>query len=452
MTIRIIIGITLFLLSAFWARRDLRGALFFLVALLPLNHKELFSLGAWNVLPARVGLVGILAGSVLSFIKTLPKLTPTISKKIRDYICDPVLALLIFLWIIRFVSILKTKNLLASLSLLSFFTSIIGLFLLLKYCAENYGRRFLLSLLKFYLGVVLFSGVWSLLQYLFFHFEGITLPGAVWPTEYQPLRVGSFFWDINHYAAYLATAIPILGVLAAKRQVERDTRKALRSWGLFGFGLLVLGMTLSRSGWIAAFLALLLVCVLLLARAKIRVGLIFTTALLCLLAFVVLGSCYAGLPVVGRLQTFTDIYNNDSIKAHLSVLRGVWEIFRKNPIIGVGYGSFPEHFQITSEALYYFSKDPVSGVRIPAHSVWGEVLAETGILGFIPYLYLIVLIMKRIFEHFWRSQKGWAFSLGALCSIMGLLFSGIFYSYNLIFFWFFIFLAYLLAGTEVLDR
>lgn len=449
MLVRVILGIILFLLSAFWAWRDLRGALFLLVAVLPLNHKEFFSLGAWNIIPARVVLVGILAGAALKLLLALGRHRADLKSELRTYFRDPVLLLLLSLWLVRLLSLFQSKNLLASVSLLVFFSAVIGLYIVLRWCRRRHGRAFLLTLLRFYIAVVLLSGVWSILQYLFWHLGDITLPGAVWPTEYQPLRVGSFFWDINHYAAYVVTAVPILGLLAAEKQAASGFGGARLSWLLFGFTLLVSGMTLSRSGWGALFLALPLAVVLaVFVKKGRRVGLVLGRVLGGVVVFAVLGSLFLGLPVLKRLDTFTDIHNSDSIKAHMSVLRGVWELFSQKPLLGVGYGSFPEHFRETKEAEYYFSKDPVHNVRVPAHSVWGEVLAETGVLGFLPFSALLILLLRGTFRHFRRIPTGWAYTLGGFCSILGLLFAGIFYSYNLVFFWFFIFLTYELAKSD----
>jgi O-antigen ligase len=205
-------------------------------------------------------------------------------------------------------------------------------------------------------------------------------------------------------------------------------------------------MTLSRSGWGALFFALPIAVLLLLSRRQRRKeGTYLAAFLLGVATFAVLGSLFLGLPVVKRLETFFDVYNSDSIKAHLSILRGSYELFRRQPIFGTGYGSFSEHFGESSEAAFYFSKDPVQGNRVPPHSVWGGLLAETGILGFSAFGALMVVILYKLFREFWRQGEDWPYHLGGFCSILGLLFSGIFYSYSLIFFWFYIFLTFGLA-------
>lgn len=448
MTSQIIFGLGLFVLAVVWAWRDLRGPLFLLIALLPLNHKELFNFGLWNLTPDRVVLLGILISGFARLLVAWVRRGPGFAKKAAEFVRDPVLAILLALWLIRLISIVNSRNLYASFSLLAFYSAIIGLYVVLKWLSEKYGRDFLRSLFRFYLAVVLVSMGWAFLQYLAFYLLKVTLPGAVWPTEYQPLRVGSFFWDINHYAAYLSTAIPVLGLLAADRQAQLGAKGAAKFWGLFGFSLLVLVMTLSRSGWGAVLCSFPLLVLLLLVRSRTqRLGVILVEALTAVVLVAVLGSVFLGLPIVSRLGTLFDTYNSDSIKAHFSVLRGVAELFVKNPIIGVGYGNFAEHFASTNEAAYYFSKDPVSWQRIPAHSIWGEVLAETGILGFSAYLTLFVLMLIRLTLSIWRSKADQTFLLGSWAAILGLLFSGIFYSYNLVFFWFFVFLAYVMAET-----
>lgn len=438
--IRVALGFSLLVVFFFWAYRDLRRAFFVFLVLIPLTHKEFFGLGVWNLTVPRVALVGVLLGGLVGLLQRSGSPFHERLDRLRR---DRVFLLLSILWVVRLASIYWSRNLYASFSLLAFYTAMIGFYVVLDWSKIFYGTEFIHSLLKFYLVVVVASGFWSIAQYVFFYAFGVTLPGAVWPTEYQPLRVGSFFWDINHYAAYLVTAIPTVGLLTVRESSVAGIWRSKAWWLVFAFSLLVSGMTLSRSGWGALFLALLLSSLLLFLRRSTRKEGVYLTALLLGVAAVaVLGSLFLGFPFVQRLGTFFDVYNSDSIKAHLSILRGSYELFLSHPVLGVGYGSFSEHFAETPEAVFYFSKDPVWGNRLPAHSVWGETLSETGVLGFTTFLALISLILYKIFGRFWQLERDWPYHLGAFSSIVGLLFSGIFYSYNLIFFWLYIFLSF----------
>lgn len=399
--------------------------LYLLIFTIPLDNRVVFTLVIDRLLPARVVLLVLLAVSCRKLLTGL--------KNLRE---DKIGLILCLLWVVRAVSLVRTQSLQNSLGLLAFYSTMVGLYFVLKSVFEERGLDFVLKILKLYLLVGLLTGVVSIIQYICYKFFGITLP-AVWPTEYQPVRIGSTFWDINHYAAYLLTILPPLAAFA--------------NWPAFFFALLVLGMTLSRGAWIAFAFSISLMFGLLLLKRYFKEVVPLLSSLSLALVVIIAGVRFFGLPVADRLSSFLNIHNNDAIQAHVLILQGGFEVFTKFPIFGGGYGGFNEHFRQTSIAPLYFQKDPVSWAHLPAHSIWMETLAETGIIGFSLYAILMFLILKTVLG---AIQKVEDHSLGilniaALSSLMGLLLSGIFYSYNLEFFWFFIFLSLSLARGAV---
>jgi len=427
---RLILAAILFLTTAALARKDIRWPFYLLVLALPLDNRIVFTLGIDRLLPVRVILLALITVSYKRIIRGL-----------RDIREDKIGLVLLVLWLVRAVSLVRTQNLWASLGLLAFYSVVVGFYFVFKSVLSERGREFVLKILRLYLLVGVATGFVSIIQYIFYKFFGIVLP-AVWPTEYQPVRIGSTFWDINHYGAYLLTIIPPLMAWAlCRRRV---------CWAGVAFGLLVLGMTLSRSSWIAfAFSAFLMLALLLFKRHFAEAKNL--SAFLGLAAVVILlGVVFFDLPVADRLYTFFDIQNNDAIQAHILILKGGFEVFKKFPILGGGYGGFNEHFRQTSVAAAYLKKDPVGEVRLPAHSIWMETLSETGIVGFGLYLTLMVLVLKAIWGAILRAESRFlgVLSIATFSSLVGLLLSGVFYSYNLEFFWFFIFLSALIAQTS----
>ena len=418
--------------------------LYLLVFTIPLDNRVVFTLGIDRLLPVRVVLLILLAVSYRRLLKGL--------KNLKE---DKIGLVLVALWLIRLISLVRTKSITNSLGLLAFYSTMIGLYLVLKSVFEERGRDFILRLLKLYLLVGLLTGVVSIIQYIFYKF-GITLP-AVWPTEHQPVRIGSTFWDINHYAAYLLTILPSLAAFAicqkkligGKLSASNPPLAGGRwfAYGGFAFALVVLGMTLSRSAWISFALSISLMTGLLLFKKYFKE----TKPLLLFLGlaavFVLLGIVFFDLPVADRLYTFFDVYNNDAIQAHALILRGGFEVFKKFPILGGGYGGFNEHFRQTTIAPLYFEKDPVEWAHLPAHSIWMETLSETGIIGFSLYAVLMSLVLKTILNAIRKTEKRFLsiLSIASFSSLAGLLLSGIFYSYNLEFFWFFLFMSVFLA-------
>jgi len=420
----------------------LKLLLYLLIFTIPLDNRILFTLGIDRLLPVRVVLLVLLAVSHRRILKEL--------KYLRR---DKIGLVLVVLWFVRLISLVRTQNLQNSLGLLAFYSAMVGLYFVLKSVSKEYGQDFVLKLLRVYLIVGLLTGVFSIIQYICYKFFGIVLP-AVWPTEHQPVRVGSTFWDINHYAAYLLTILPSLAAFAVcrKKLIEKkifafSARGGFGRWGGFAFALVVLGMTLSRSAWISFALSISLMLALLLFKKYFKEAKPLFISLIIALVGIVIGTVFFDLPVADRLYTFFDVYNNDAIQAHNLLLRGGFEVFKKFPILGGGYGSFNEHFRQTPIAALYFQKDPVSWAHLPAHSIWMETLSETGIVGFGLYATLMFLILKTIWQAILKAENKFLgiLSIASFSSLVGVFLSGIFYSYNLEFFWFFIFLSVLLA-------
>ncbi len=442
MLIGLLVAASIFAITAALAWQDLRYGLYFLVATLPLDNRIVFTLGLPRLLPVRAVLLAVIFVSLIKWRKKY-----WVWFKPNHLFEDGILVLLSALWIIRLISLINADHLGHSLGLLSFYTAVLALYFILRAAYSVHGKDFVLQLLYLYLFVGFATGFVSVAQFIAYEFFDFVLP-AVWPTEYQPVRIGGTFWDINHYAGFLVTVIPSFIALAiAKVKIKKRWLYICASL----FLLIILGMTLSRSGWAAFVVAVGTMLVLFLIRGLFKEFKILTGFVILLVAASVVGSLYFGLPIVDRLHSLRDIPNNDAIKAHAMILASGFEVFTMHPIIGGGYGGFNEDFRKTSLADDYFAKDPVQDAHIPAHSVWMEVLAETGVLGFTFYTLFIFMLLHTLFDAIWQSKDRLLVLLNtaAVGSILGLLVSGIFYSYNLEFFWFFLFNSLFLARETI---
>jgi len=425
---------------------DLRLALLSYVLLIPFAHKELFSFTLWDLLPVRVLFLGILA--TLTY-----KLTRYIRKRgarrayqvIRKFFTDDILEVLLTLLIVRIASIYFSTSLKSSMFLLSFYTSVVILFMVLKYTYEKYGYPTIKYLLRVYVTVGLVTGIFSFIQLYIYRSIGQLLPGvwALVTREGSFVRVGSIFWDINHYGAYIASILPIV---AAYTFIAKK-RKAQIIWGGgFIFGFVTLMLTQSRSAWGAFGLSMLITVFLLIVKRQFKRGIPLYIGGVVLLIGVVVASLKFGAPILHRLDTITDIRNNDSIKTHAYLLTASYEMLEKNPLLGSGYGSFSSALRETDIApLYFFLVPSEDEIKVPAHSIWGEVVGETGGLGILVYTLLMYTILKLGAQAI-KYSKGekLLLSIALFSSICGLLAAGVLYSYNLEFFWFVIFVGALI--------
>lgn len=97
-----------------------------------------------------------------------------------------------------------------------------------------------------------------------------------------------------------------------------------------------------------------------------------------------------------------DVYSDRSDPANIygrfAQQMQTWRVFVTHPVLGVGLGSF--HDVVSRDTGYLADYSNVRSVDWPHNNV-GAVLAETGLLGVIPYLTAQVLL----FAMFWRMRR-----------------------------------------------
>ncbi len=417
--------------------KNFEYSVYLLMILSVLLHKELFSFYQWDLLPIRAFMIAMsLAGVTSIYLKYIRK------GKIKDllvYLKDPVFLSLLILWLIRGISIIFTANLQASLSLYAFFTTIIILAAYLYFQLKIKPAK-VISYLRFYVILTFILSVFGYFQLVLYYTKGITI-GALWSIPGNIARVGSSFWDVNHYGALLAASLIFLGYFIL---TDKGLKKILFDLLMFVSISGGLFLTNSRSAWIMSAVALLTFAVILLVR---RFGL---KSILYILLAIFLVSLPLAREYSIKSSRFRAVVNNyfhyrmDSFDSHMLLLTGSLQIFEKYPFLGGGYGSFFEHFSKTAIAPTYFGRDPAAlNTRVPAHTIWGELVAETGIIGLTVYLVLFAFLTLVPLYISLKYKEKKDYLLGALivCILIGWSAAGIFYSYNSEFFWIIILLS-----------
>jgi O-antigen ligase len=104
-------------------------------------------------------------------------------------------------------------------------------------------------------------------------------------------------------------------------------------------------------------------------------------------------------PVVqARIYSITDT-QNASNSERLRMWRSAWMMFEDHPIAGVGLGNYMEQYRTK-----YILPEAKERNQWHAHNVLMQMLAETGIIGFIPYLCMVVYFLWESFTR-WRNTK-----------------------------------------------
>ncbi len=440
-SIDIAIIVATFLIGLGLSIKNLKWGLFYVLALTPLMHKELFSFIVWDLLPIRIAILSV---SLVAFVKLLIWIKNNGWKKFSDLLVnfiktDPFLILLLTLWVIRGLSIFKSEVQDYSLSLFAFYTIILSFYVVFKQQILKSGESFYRNFLHLYIGIAWLAGIFAVVQYYLRSCCRYSV-GGVWVVPGNPPRLGSTFWDVNHYGGFLITIIPILfAYIFAVKKVQWKIISALGA----AFMCLLLFMTQSRSAWIGLSVGMSLSFVIYYWN-HLRKPLAISLVVVVLAFSGLIGyTTYKGISIRDKIASYMH-YRLDSTDTHFMLLEGAAEVFFNNLLVGSGYGGFDPAFRKTETATDYFDREPkLRDLKVPPHSVWGEVLGETGGLGIVTYASFAILILASLITTVFKSKKDSLkyLGIGLLGSVLALFAGGLFYSYNIEFYWVTLFLA-----------
>jgi O-antigen ligase len=230
-------------------------------------------------------------------------------------------------------------------------------------------------------------------------------------------RITSFLGHPNHLAVYMNLITPF-GLACWLSTNERR-------WKWLGGATVVLGvisltLTQSRGGYLA-FVAIIVYSIWHFAktrRQKVLLALVFS--------FVAV-SAYSLLQLWNP-RHFADYTSDMSVLARLYLWSTAWNFFLSSPLHGVGIGTFAILFEP------YLANIPGIDPTVPleAHNIYFALLAETGILGFLSFLALVVTAYREARRQF-RSPDWFqrTFAFGVAGGIVGIL-VGEFFDHSLL--------------------
>ena len=217
-----------------------------------------------------------------------------------------------------------------------------------------------------------------------------------WIPEPSWKRLISTLANATYFAAYLVTLLPLgIAVLTAPREDRSSARGSLAA------GLLVLLMatcliyTYARAAWFG-FLFVLLVQAMLAAfwlKGREKLRMLIPAVALCLplaAAFVLPGTWFL---VERAKSSFTADPSN--VQRALT-WQGAFNIFKNHPIIGTGPGSLVIHLPDYQSPEFFRTQATVAA---HAHNEFLEVASDTGVLGLLAFLWLLV-------TYYWFGFKG----------------------------------------------
>ena len=434
-----IITISLIFISSYiLIFRQFKLSLYVLLVLSVLTHKELFSFYRWDLMPVRIFMLALLCVGVTKIYLHVVKNRSI--KSLLPFLKDPFILTILIIWFVRGLSIIFSKNLQASLLLYGFFTTIVslGLFIYLTF-KDKPGE--VIKYLKFYSYVVFAITLFGFIQLYYFYKTGNVI-GAMWPVPGKIPRIGTLFWDVNHFGALLAALLPALCSFVI---TEKSLKKKALNILMILIYSLFLFLTNSRTAWMIAGFSFLFFATMLMMKRFGSKGILYIFIAIILLISPFVHEYTKKKSEFRRQVRDAFHYRIDSFDSHLMLLTGAYQIFEKYPYLGGGYGSFFEHFSKTKIAPEFFTRDTAAlSNRVPAHTIWGESLSETGVIGTVPFVFFFLMALISPLYSFFKDEKLEKRLMGGVISavMFGWYIAGIFYSYNSEFFWILVFMYF----------
>lgn len=223
------------------------------------------------------------------------------------------------------------------------------------------------------------AAIFGIYQYMIGDYSA--LYDALYPIQEEALknppfegRITSFLSHYNTFAGYLNMVIPFAIVLSLKARDEFTRVIAQICLVLSGLAMV---LTQSRGGLLASVAVLVMSAYYLAPTPESRKHWITAILVICLVGGLLIGMVFTRLAGVDQ---FTEL-------SRLGIWAGAALIFLSHPVAGIGYGNFKT---VLTETV----RVP-EGFMLDAHNLYMELLAETGILGFVSFVILAFTVMRR---------------------------------------------------------
>jgi hypothetical protein len=196
-------------------------------------------------------------------------------------------------------------------------------------------------------------------------------------------RITSFLEHYNGLAGYINLVIPFCIAFAM-----RGHNPAFRRLGQWCFALVSLALLFTQSrGGLLAYVAILVVSACFFAPdRRSRMRRIAMVLAVCLLAGIVAGMFFERLT---EIDDFTTV-------SRLAIWGGAFTVFARSPIMGTGFGNL----RMLMGGLLSLP----DGWTGDAHNLYLELLAETGVAGFVAYVILVIVAMRLALKLYRKSH------------------------------------------------
>lgn len=293
-------------------------------------------------------------------------------------------------------------------------------------------REFRLVLYALFLGVFIQSSV-SIVQYGLGRPLGLYLLGEQQKfgmIEFDGISLlqgpSGMMQGANTSALYFVSLLPY--IFAAQFWIKRREMKVL-IFCLFTIGIFTLILTNSRGGWVGFLLSFPILLYLSIKRGFITYRKHFPIV-------VMIGLVLVAVLLYLSPKIYDRLFRTPSVPIHTRTFlnRLAIEMMNSHPILGVGVNNFAESAQNVirdisdPENIYqYVAENPV------VHNVYLLIGAETGLLGLIVFLLILLLLLRKSWSLVQSDELFVScFGIASLCFLLGLVTTEMFdFSYRL---------------------
>lgn len=217
----------------------------------------------------------------------------------------------------------------------------------------------------------------------------------------------------NHYAGLMEMLVPVPLVFAFSRFGNQRERWIAASAAAF------MGATIFLSGSRGGMIAFGVEIAIFLAfvfqeRQKQSIAILLSAFLLVWLATM---AWTGGREVKARIATIATAGHADlSTDVRLKIDKDILRMFKDHPLFGWGQGTFPEAYP---RFRSFYTDSFVNA----AHNDFLQLLAETGIVGFVIMIWFLVIVFRQALSksHKWSSNLNGAVAIAAILGISGIL-------------------------------
>jgi O-antigen ligase len=229
----------------------------------------------------------------------------------------------------------------------------------------------------------------------------------------QKHRVESTLYTMT-FAGILYQAI-ILNLARALRGKLHSVWWTVMLWAGLAVQFVTIIMTVTRGAWVALFAGLATVCLLVRNRTVLALS-AAAVVVIVVFAFVVAEDTGRNISPTKFMQEI-DIH----ARTRLVMWELAWDLVKQHPLLGVGMGD------VETEAKVLLGERYIT-TTTDTHNVYLQVLAARGLVGFIPFVWFWVVVLRSLVGCKRQSEIGsvdWHYAVGAIGVTVAILFGAL---------------------------